>query len=98
MTAGLRKRRPIDVEVGRPPPTRDDLEDSAFAFPKERKEPLHDAAHVRNAIARFDQVDGVADAARDDASRRNKAAAKRFDFLARSGHGGGAASPWPLDS
>ncbi|HSP10303.1 MAG TPA: DUF6582 domain-containing protein [Candidatus Dormibacteraeota bacterium] len=29
-----------------------------FAFPKERKEPLNDARHVRNAIARFDQ--GVA--------------------------------------
>lgn len=29
-----------------------------FAFPKQRKEPLNDAAHVRNAIARFDQVKG----------------------------------------
>jgi len=38
-----------------------DLPDSVFAFPKERKEPLTDAAHVRNAVARFDQVIGVSD-------------------------------------
>jgi hypothetical protein len=49
-----------------------------FAFPKERKEPLNDAIHVRNAIARFDQVEGVSDAERDAAWRRIKAAAKRF--------------------
>ena len=29
-----------------------------FVFPEERKEPLTDARHVRNAIARFDQVEG----------------------------------------
>ena len=33
-----------------------DLPDSVFAFPKQRKEPLTDAQHVRNAVARFDQV------------------------------------------
>jgi hypothetical protein len=49
-----------------------------FAFTKERKEPIHDAAHVRNAIARFDQVEGVSDAERDQAWRRIRAAAKRF--------------------
>ena len=42
---------------------KDRLEDQEFAFPKERKEPLTDARHVRNAIARFDQVEGVSDAA-----------------------------------
>jgi hypothetical protein len=42
-----------------------DLPDSVFAFPKERKEPLTDAQHVRNAIARFNQVTGVTDAERD---------------------------------
>ena len=36
-----------------------DVPDSVFAFPKERKEPLTDAQHVRNAVARFDQVIGV---------------------------------------
>jgi hypothetical protein len=49
-----------------------------FAFPKERKEPLNDASHVRNAIARFNQVEGVTGAERDAAWRRIKAAAKRF--------------------
>ncbi|HEY8864756.1 MAG TPA: DUF6582 domain-containing protein, partial [Candidatus Dormibacteraeota bacterium] len=39
---------------------------------------LNDAGHVRNAIARFDQVEGVSDAERDAAWRRIKAAAKRF--------------------
>ncbi|MEP7045512.1 MAG: DUF6582 domain-containing protein [Ilumatobacteraceae bacterium] len=37
----------------------DRLGDSKFAFPNERKEPLNDAKHVRNAIARFDQVEDV---------------------------------------
>jgi len=36
--------------------TRSDLPDTVFAFPKQRKEPLTDARHVRNAVARFDQV------------------------------------------
>ena len=49
-----------------------------FAFPKERKEPLTDARHVRNAIARFDQVEGVSATERQAAWRRIKAAAKKF--------------------
>jgi hypothetical protein len=53
--------------------------DKEFAFPKERKEPLTDARHVRNAIARFDQVEGVSDAERDQAWKRILAAAKRYD-------------------
>jgi len=44
--------------------TQSDLPDSVFAFPKERKEPLTDAEHVRNAVARFDQVIDVSDADR----------------------------------
>jgi hypothetical protein len=44
--------------------TRSDLPDTVFAFPKQRKEPLTDAAHVRNAVARFDQVIDVPDADR----------------------------------
>ncbi|HVT69906.1 MAG TPA: DUF6582 domain-containing protein [Trebonia sp.] len=58
---------------------KDDLGDKEFAFPKERKEPLTDARHVRNAIARFNQVEGVSDAERDQAWKRIKAAAKRYD-------------------
>jgi hypothetical protein len=58
---------------------KDRLPDKDFAFPKERKEPLTDARHVRNAIARFDQVEGITDAERDKAWRRILAAAKRYD-------------------
>jgi hypothetical protein len=55
------------------------MRESEFAFPKQRKEPLSDAAHVRNAVARFDQVEGVTDAERDRAWKKILAAAKRFD-------------------
>ncbi|HET6806149.1 MAG TPA: DUF6582 domain-containing protein [Frateuria sp.] len=58
---------------------RDDLSRGNFAFPDQRKEPLEDASHVRNAIARFDQVKGVSDDERDEAWKRIKAAAKKFD-------------------
>jgi hypothetical protein len=57
----------------------DRLGDREFAFPKQRKEPLVDASHVRNAVARFDQVAGVSDADRDEAWRRIKSAARRYD-------------------
>ena len=59
---------------------KDRLADAEFAFPRERKEPLTDARHVRNAIARFDQVEGVSDAERDRAWQRIRAAAKRYDI------------------
>ena len=58
---------------------RDNLDKGTFAFPKERKEPLENASHVRNAIARFNQVKGVSDDERDAAWKRIKAAAKKFD-------------------
>ena len=57
---------------------RDDLPDSAFAFPTQRKEPLTDAAHVRNAAARFNQVEGVSRADREEAKHRIERAAKKF--------------------
>lgn len=56
---------------------RDELDKGSFAFPKERKEPLENASHVRNAIARFNQVKGVSDDERDAAWKRIKAAAKK---------------------
>jgi hypothetical protein len=56
---------------------KDRLPDKEFAFPQERKEPLTDARHVRNAISRFDQVEGVSDAERDRAWKRILTAAKR---------------------
>ena len=57
-----------------------DLPDRAFAFEDARKEPLTDASHVRNAIARFDQVEDVSDAERDRAWKRIQRAAKKFDI------------------
>jgi len=57
---------------------RHDLDDSKYAFPKERKEPIEDASHVRNAIARFDQVEGVSDDERDEAWKRIKKAADKY--------------------
>ncbi len=57
---------------------RDRIPDEKFAFPKEEKEPLNDATHVRNAIARFNQVEGVTDAERDAAWKRIRSAAKKF--------------------
>jgi len=57
---------------------RDDLSTGSFAFPKQRKEPLENAAHVRNAVARFNQVKDVSDDERDDAWKRIKAAAKKY--------------------
>jgi hypothetical protein len=58
---------------------RDNLDDDKFAFPEQRKEPLEDASHVRNAIARFNQVEGVSDDERDAAWKRIKKAAKKYD-------------------
>jgi hypothetical protein len=55
-----------------------DLPDSVFAFPKHRKEPLTDASHVRNALARFDQVQGVSDQDRDLAFENIKKAAEYY--------------------
>ena len=55
----------------------DKLPDKEFAFGKQRKEPLTDARHVRTAIARFAQVEGVTDAERDKAWKRITSAAKR---------------------
>jgi len=56
---------------------RDHIDSDKFAFPKERKEPIHDASHVRNAISRFNQVEGVSDDERDAAWGRIKTAAKK---------------------
>ncbi len=57
---------------------RGDLPDSVFAFPKKRKEPMTDASHVRNAIARFDQVGDVTDDERTVAFANIKKAAKHY--------------------
>jgi hypothetical protein len=83
---------------------KDELADKEFAFPKERKEPLTDARHVRNAIARFGQVEGVSDAERDQAWKRILTAAKKYDVevsesdwreLAKGGKDAGTAKARP---
>ena len=58
---------------------RSDLPDSVYAFPKQRKEPLTDARHVRNAVARFDQVIDVPDRDRAVAFANIQKAARHYD-------------------
>ena len=58
--------------------TRSNLPDSDYAFPKQRKEPLTDASHVRNALARFDQVEGISDSDRELAFANIKKAAQHY--------------------
>ena len=57
---------------------KDKLPDKTYAFPEKRKEPLENASHVRNALARFNQVKGVTDAERKEAFENIKKAAKKF--------------------
>jgi len=56
------------------------LPDTSFAFPAARKEPMTDATHVRDAMARFDQVEGATDTQKDLAFSNLKKAAKHFDI------------------
>ncbi|HEY5177990.1 MAG TPA: DUF6582 domain-containing protein [Terriglobales bacterium] len=57
---------------------RDEISAANSAFPKQRKEPLENASHVRNAVARFDQVKDVTNAERQAAWKRIQAAAKLY--------------------
>jgi class 3 adenylate cyclase len=60
------------------------LPDSAFAYidsQGRRRLPIHDASHVRNALARFSQVDFEDDVARDRARSRLLRAAKRHGIM-----------------
>ena len=59
-------------------PARDRISATRFAFPKQRKEPLENASHVRNAAARFKQVKGVTEGERRAAWKRIQSAAKRY--------------------
>lgn len=59
--------------------TRSNLPDTVFAFPRQRKEPLTDAQHVRNAVARFDQVLDVSDEDRALAFANIEKAAKHYN-------------------
>jgi class 3 adenylate cyclase len=60
------------------------LPDRAFAYVDsrgQRRLPIHDAAHVRNALARFEQVRFEDDGARDRARKRLLNAARRFGIV-----------------
>jgi class 3 adenylate cyclase len=60
------------------------LPDRAFAYidaTGRRRLPIHDEAHVRNALARFDRVRFEDDAARDRARTRLLSAAKRYGIV-----------------
>jgi hypothetical protein len=59
---------------------KDSLPATAFAFPRTRKEPMTDATHVRDAMARFNQVQGVTDPERDLAFANIQKAARHFDI------------------
>jgi len=59
--------------------TQSDLPDTVYAFPKQRKEPLTDAQHVRNAVARFDQVIDVSDTDRASAFAHIEKAARHYN-------------------
>jgi hypothetical protein len=63
------------------------LPDAVFAFPNQRKEPLTDAKHVRNAVARFDQVEDVSDEDRALAFANIKKAAEHYDVELTRPHG-----------
>ena len=60
------------------------LPDSLFAYidsQGRRRLPINDASHVRNALARFDQVDFEDDAARERARERLLRAAKKYGIV-----------------
>ena len=60
------------------------LPDSAFAYVDSqgrRRLPIHDASHVRNALARFDQTAFADDVARERARQRLLRAAKKYGIV-----------------
>ena len=64
--------------------TRARLPDSAFAYVDatgKRRLPIHDASHVRNALARFDQTAFEDDDARERARQRLLRAAKKYGIV-----------------
>lgn len=66
------------------PATRAELRNSAFAYVDSRgrrRLPIHDAAHVRNALARFSQVKFDDAASREQARKRLLSAAKKYGIV-----------------
>lgn len=63
---------------------RKNLPDSAFAYVDSkgvRRLPIYDSAHVRNALARFEQVKFESEAARDRSRKRLLQAAKKYGIV-----------------
>jgi class 3 adenylate cyclase len=98
--AGLQFRSVVRLDSS----SRTKLPDRAFAYVDsqgKRRLPIHDAAHVRNALARFNQVAFEDEASRDQARKRLLNAAKKFrivpvgfiDGQLRSERGPGRTSP-----
>jgi hypothetical protein len=65
---------------------RKELPDHVFAFPEQRKLPLTDASHVKNALARFDQVQDVSDQDRDLAFANIRKAAEYYEINVAEGN------------
>jgi hypothetical protein len=63
---------------------RDRIPATKYAFPKQRKEPLENASHVRNAAARFNQVKDVTETERRAAWKRIETAAKKYKVELKS--------------
>jgi class 3 adenylate cyclase len=66
------------------PKKRARLPDRAFAYIDSRgrrRLPIHDKGHVRNALARFNQVDFESDTAREQARKRLLNAAKKYRIV-----------------
>ena len=72
------------------------MTDPEYAFPEQEKEPIGDASHVRNAVARFMQVQDVTDDERDAAWRRIERApgqGRRRETAGRTPEGANRARP-----
>jgi hypothetical protein len=65
---------------------RKSLPSSVYAYPSKRKEPLTDARHVRNALARFDQVKDISDDERAKAFANIRKAARHYEVEMKEGN------------
>lgn len=62
------------------------LDSDQFAVPEKRKLPIHDASHVRNALARFNQTKGLTPEEKESAMRRIRSAASKFGIEVSERH------------
>jgi len=69
------------------------LDAEQFAVPEKRKLPIHDASHVRNALARFNQTKGLSPEEKESAMRRIRAAANKFGIEVSEKHTASADAP-----